>query len=862
MSTTLMWRNRGLARDEDVTRSTKTKKGHAKAPVVAGSETTTPDARHAIEALVNRVCARIAPSFPLDDLVAVNPFVGFVDTPFFRAHGVFERRLHADVLPTVSVFRRMFDAGRFDEGDVRQAITEWNETDADHYRAPWLDPRLALQLLDGTLGDAAFASASPGPRVLSIAGRLDHEHGLDLRSAIVSDIAALLASQQDRGIAKLRTPTGGQRLFSAFLAFARRDRSMKARGIDGLPELARTLPADPYVAIESLLAEIPLPETTAEDYLGRLLWEVQGWAGALRAMAFRTAHDALGELPDLLAIRLSYDAMLRNARSLQKYGALAPCLVGGRGEAIRYDVALRYVLLRAAERGVRRRIVSQFAPPLTHEPGRADVQAVFCIDVRSEPLRRMLEKASPRVETYGFAGFFGLPIAVHSPESPDGRAQCPVLLTPGHHVGLESGDPASTPAGKTASLLGEVRKGPFASFEYVETFGFASLLPLLGRSFGLEGSTACTDEHAPVNRAALALETRIALAAGILKNLGLRRPYARILLLCGHDARSANNPQAASLACGACAGHGGSVNARLGAALLNDPEVRDGLRAHGFELPADLVVVAAVHETTTDEVRILDRDAIPSEHADDLARLEGWLARSGEAVRSRRARDLVGVADAAKSSARSLFRALRRRSRDWSEVRPEWALANNVAFIAARRERTADADLDGRAFLHSYDRRLDPDGSVLELILTAPVVVASWINLQYFGSTVAPEHLGSGLKTLHNVSAGVGVVQGNGGDLAVGLSVQSVHDGERARHEPLRLQVFVEDDEARIDAVLQKHPTLAALVHHEYIVLHALDYHSERCTRFLPGAGWVPVERTDATIQRSKTMSIRSPIVQ
>jgi hypothetical protein len=50
--------------------------------------------------------------------------------------------------------------------------------------------------------------------------------------------------------------------------------------------------------------------------------------------------------------------------------------------------------------------------------------------------------------------------------------------------------------------------------------------------------------------------------------------------------------------------------------------------------------------------------------------------------------------------------------------------------------RTADIDLSGRAFLHDYEWRKDEGFGVLELIITAPMVVANLINLQCYGSVV------------------------------------------------------------------------------------------------------------------------------
>jgi uncharacterized protein YbcC (UPF0753/DUF2309 family) len=97
--------------------------------------------------------------------------------------------------------------------------------------------------------------------------------------------------------------------------------------------------------------------------------------------------------------------------------------------------------------------------------------------------------------------------------------------------------------------------------------------------------------------------------------------------------------------------------------------------------------------------------------------------------------------------------------------------------------------------------------------------VANWINLQYWGSTVDNEAWGSGNKTLHNVVGLVGVLEGQGGDLRTGLPWQSVHDGTRFVHEPLRLSVFIEAPEAEMDAVLARHEAVRRLVDNGWLHL-------------------------------------------
>jgi len=135
---------------------------------------------------------------------------------------------------------------------------------------------------------------------------------------------------------------------------------------------------------------------------------------------------------------------------------------------------------------------------------------------------------------------------------------------------------------------------------------------------------------------------------------------------------------------------------------------------------------------------------------------------------------------------------------------------------------------------------------VLETILTAPVIVAHWINLQYLASTVDPERYGSGDKTLHNVVAGrIGVFEGAGGNLRIGLARQSVHDGTQLVHEPLRLAVYLEAPEAPIETILARQPLVRQLVEHDWLHLYRIDAETRTVRRRRDG-GWDPVAPSTA----------------
>jgi uncharacterized protein YbcC (UPF0753/DUF2309 family) len=390
---------------------------------------------------------------------------------------------------------------------------------------------------------------------------------------------------------------------------------------------------------------------------------------------------------------------------------------------------------------------------------------------------------------------------------------------------------------------------PASTFTLVEALGLGYAGALLGRVGGLLAGPSAPDRSAfrpsewqqlkpalPV----IALEQRASVAARILRAMSLTHDFPPLIVLLGHGSQSANNPQAAGLDCGACCGQSGEINARLLADLLNDAEVRSALHHEGIDLPADCRVLAGLHNTTTDEIQVFASESLPPLLQPSWWTLRKALDDAGERARRERAA-LLGLSHLNQKPAK-LLTSLRRRAADWAQTRPEWGLAGNAAFIAAPRSRTRGQNLQGRSFLHDYDWQQDSGGQVLELIMTAPMVVANWINLQYLTSTTDNLRFGSGNKVLHNVVGGhIGVFEGNGGDLRIGLAHQSLHDGQRWVHRPLRLTVVIEAPRSMIDKVIAEHAAVSDLVINGWLYLLRIDSDRSDTLERRTAEGWQPV---------------------
>ncbi len=577
-------------------------------------------------------------------------------------------------------------------------------------------------------------------------------------------------------------------------------------------------------------------------------------------------------------------------------------------------------------------------------------QALFCIDVRSEGFRRHFEDVGGN-ETFGFAGFFGVPLCFQGFGSEHETDQCPALLKPKHIVKeiprayqgkaaekfLERQQLAKT----GHALLHDLKENVITPYVMVEAIGWffgvklfgQSLMPLwyqrlttwvkervaipikttltvdkltrkeaeemiasehratiyrrLIEQFGRRGNAVTHDQVERLRKEALnhitldhtedeALHRRLHWTEAdheqfiqdlrhnydiheraasrrmhritqtgftvteqtnfvetALRIVGLTKNFARLVLICAHGSSSENNPYESALDCGACGGNHGISNARAFAAMANKAHVRHLLAKQGILIPPDTHFLPGQHNTTTDEVELFDLEDIPATHRKDLLRLFHDLEEAGKRNSVERLTRLPD--EPQEQSLIQAFEHAKRRSTDWSQVRPEWGLSRHSAFIIGKRLLTQGLDLEGRAFLHSYDYLQDPIGKYLEIIMTAPMIVGNWINMEHYFSTVDPSVYGSGSKVYHNVAGRIGVMYGSQSDLCIGLPVQTVYDGEMPYHEPMRLCVIIEASLERISTIISRHDILKRLIGNQWINLVALDpvtmeffyYHSE-----------------------------------
>ncbi|KTS83778.1 hypothetical protein NS183_15255 [Microbacterium testaceum] len=800
--------------------------------------TTAPPSPATVRGWVAAAGRAISPHFPLETFIARNPVAGYEDLDWEGALGQIARDHGILLTLPEERFRELHEQGRISSADLiaalRFTVAEARATDT--LMVGRIVTTVAEVLRQDLLVSPAMATGPSLPTPAAVLSPRVHARVDDLTARWLT--ATLGEGAWSGPVRRDGMWTGWRRLAAVDPTLSRQVRS----GI-------RNTPADAASAIGVALDRWQLAGSAAEDFLRAHVLAQPGWSALVRHF---TDGSRGVDLTSLVAIRTTLERLLLPADATlrvpaqtapdeeARIGMVALALgadpsdpatraVVGRTLALVTPATRLAVWQEAYERGAARALAPARGSERTDRPL---AQAVFCIDTRSEGFRRHLEEAGP-VETLGFAGFFAVPISFRPADGSPEVASCPVLLTPRVAItessverdALDRWRRRRIAEGERDATLDALKESPVTPFAFAETAGWVIGAASALRTLAPEGWRALVEMVRPVKPSThvdadvvFSLEERVLYAETALRMMGLVDDFAPIVLLCGHGATVTNNPFASSLQCGACGGHEGEPNARAAAMIFNDPETRLALAGRGIRIPADTLFLAAQMDTVTDEVTLLEPWTVPATHETIVLELGHHLESARVANTAERSATLPGGSDAA-----GAVRDTERRSADWAESYAEWGLAGNAAFIVGPRAITAGLDLERRAFLHSYEASADPEGSGLETILTAPMIVAQWINAQYTASTVAPDRFGAGPKPLHNVVGTVGVLSGYGGDVRIGLPWQSVGVGQEARHEPVRLQVFVQAPIERVNTIVEASEVVRTLVAHRWITLRVRD---------------------------------------
>jgi hypothetical protein len=298
-------------------------------------------------------------------------------------------------------------------------------------------------------------------------------------------------------------------------------------------------------------------------------------------------------------------------------------------------------------------------------------QMVFCIDVRSEGIRRCIE-ADSRIETLGFAGFFGLPISYKEYDSMEFKDACPVLIKPKHFIDeqvhsscshkLEQHEYSNSLLKTIFNVYKALKANIASAFIFAEASGPLYMLSMMIRTLtpslnallsrisaaikpkiSFEPMLDVKDTVINAKNTAnenlsqtevkhiftgLAKKEQLLFSEMALRLMGLTQNFAPLVVFSGHGSTTENNPYASALDCGACAGNHGGVNAKALAKILNKREIRLELAKRGINIPDSTLFIGAEHNTTTDDFEFYDYELKTSEQRKLLADLQESLVQA------------------------------------------------------------------------------------------------------------------------------------------------------------------------------------------------------------------------------------------
>ncbi|HEY0194508.1 MAG TPA: putative inorganic carbon transporter subunit DabA, partial [Kofleriaceae bacterium] len=421
----------------------------------------------ALQTAVDRACARIAPTWPLDRFIAVNPFWPRTDQPLPQVAGELAALSGARLLMPRAWYAEEWRAGRLRSEHVHAAIAESGAdvTEDDLIASFWIRE----------------SPPSRRPLVVDVLETLRRrEHELSWRDFVMERISRFCASYFDEGQAQVSAPRD-QGFFATWRNQAESDHMPSLfMALGGYHDTLDSLPHDADEMIVLACTDLGVPAEQRERYFSALLLDVNGWASWCAYLRWTARLDGGddGHIRELLAIRLAWEWLLLRSSdetiTAEWHFAMASwSAIDRAAQLARSD---DWILQRAVELAWLSRIRPLLPQGFDAErPASPRLQAAFCIDVRSEVYRRALEAQGDDIQTFGAAGFFGMPIEYAQLAADDARPQLPGLMAPRYvvtdtHVpkGLEHTRRARLEA---ANAWKAFKSSSLSSFAFVDSIG-------------------------------------------------------------------------------------------------------------------------------------------------------------------------------------------------------------------------------------------------------------------------------------------------------------------------------------------------------------------------------------------------------
>ncbi|HHT7150344.1 TPA: putative inorganic carbon transporter subunit DabA, partial [Bacillus cereus] len=568
-----------------------------------------------INDLVASASRVIAPLWPISTFAAHHPWMGLEKQSFEQVANWLKEARNVDMYPSTSMIHSAKAKGEIEESFLQSSLSRWLDSQSFHIPREKVERFCQAALKLEKLPSSLLSS----PELNKLAEEMSYINTANMKASIMQPISSLIENQNSENLSdilnyhiikwcKLYLDDSGsswtmpnrekgfyrawQHLITFDPALSKNER-----------KVLKDWPQDAEVALARALFELGISESNIQAYLEGHLLSLPGWAGMIRWRSQQSIQEQ-GLLIEYLAVRISMELAIAKPylslknQKVEKKVSIVPLIASWiywgnistrewsqmsaaeQSEllafAYRFDENIRRKLwLEAWEQTHAEQLREKIASKqrATNDKKRVLAQLAFCIDVRSEPFRRHLEKLGP-FETFGIAGFFGLPIATSELGSNDSHPSLPVILKPKHQIKeltdeneFKSYEQRKRVGSSVRYTFKTMKQNVLTSMALPELSGPLLGLQMVTRSFvprGVGGfirklrktmlqkpDTTFSLNHVHDTKGEIPIgftkEEKVNYVRQALKMVGLTEKFAPLVVMCGHSSQSTNNPYAAAL---------------------------------------------------------------------------------------------------------------------------------------------------------------------------------------------------------------------------------------------------------------------------------------------------------------------------